>query len=104
RVYATDTAWPSLYVSTDGGTTMSASATLPTAITRIHKMGVSHDGSTLYVTMDAQVFGSADRGQTWQRLSPISAYVSAAVWKLVVDPTDAKTVYVAARISTTNDA
>jgi photosystem II stability/assembly factor-like uncharacterized protein len=104
RVYATDTASPALYVSTDGGSTMSASVTLPTAVTRIHKMGVSHDGSTLYVTMDAQVFGSVDRGQTWQRLSPISAYVSAVVWKLVVDPTDAKTVYVAARISTTNDA
>jgi uncharacterized repeat protein (TIGR01451 family) len=104
RVYATDTASPALYVSTDGGSTMSASVTLPTVVTRIHKMGVSHDGSTLYVTMDAQVFGSVDRGQTWQRLSPISADASAVVWKLVVDPTDAKTVYVAARISTTNDA
>src|SRR6266851_10308302 len=52
RIYATDTASPALYVSTDGGSTMSASANLPTALTRIHKMGVSHDGSTLYVAMD----------------------------------------------------
>jgi uncharacterized repeat protein (TIGR01451 family) len=104
RVYATDTARPALYVSTDGGLTMWASATLPTAITRIHKMGVSHDGSTLYVTMDAQIFGSVDRGQTWLRLSPICPYAGAVVWKMVVDPTDAKSVYVAARISTTNDA
>jgi photosystem II stability/assembly factor-like uncharacterized protein len=66
RVYVVAPNYPCLYVSTDGGASMSAVTTLPTAVTSAWQVAVSQNGASLYVTSGMRVFFSADRTKTWQ--------------------------------------
>jgi uncharacterized repeat protein (TIGR01451 family) len=101
RVYVVAPNYPSLYMSTDGGASMSAVMTLPTAVTSAWQVAVSQSGTTLYVTSGAQVFYSTDRANTWTKRTAVSIYSSAQVWKLAIDPTDSNTLYAHATMSAT---
>jgi uncharacterized repeat protein (TIGR01451 family) len=103
RIYVVSPNAPSLYVSTDGGSTMSALTTLPTAISTALQLAVSQDGTTLYLTSLSQVFVSSDRGQTWIERTPISAVTGDRINKLIIDPSDPKTLYAAAQTSVTGE-
>ncbi len=102
RVYVVAPNYPSLYVSTDGGATLSAVASLPTAITSAWQVAVSQNGTTLYVTSGMQVFRSTDRANTWQQRTAVGSYSAARVFKLVIDPTDSNTLYASASTSATD--
>jgi len=93
HIYVTAPNAPSLYVSTDGGNTLSTSTTLPAAVTQALQLAVSHDGTTLYITSGAQVFSSSDRGQTWQQRMAVGTDPVARVTTLIIDPTDSNTLY-----------
>jgi uncharacterized repeat protein (TIGR01451 family) len=101
RVYVVAPSAPCLYVSTDGGATLTASATLPATVTQAGRIALSRDGTTLYLSNDGRMFFSPDRGQTWQERTALSADASTAVLKLLIDPNDPKTLYAAAATATT---
>ena len=101
RVYVVAPNYPSLYMSTDGGATMSAVTTLPTILTSSWQVAVSQSGTTLYMTSGAQVYCSTDRANTWTERTAVSTYSSAQVWKLAIDPTDSNTLYATATMSAT---
>jgi photosystem II stability/assembly factor-like uncharacterized protein len=96
RVYVVAPNYPCLYMSTDGGPSMSAVTTLPTAVTSAWQVAVSQSGATLYVTSGMRVFYSADRAQTWQERTAVGTYTAARVLKLSIDPTDPNTLYASA--------
>jgi uncharacterized repeat protein (TIGR01451 family) len=100
RLYVVAPTWPSLYVSTDGGATLQAATGLPTAVSQAEQVGVSHDGRTLYIANAGQIFSSTDRGATWVQRTPISTDPVATTYSLVVDPTDANSVYVSIQLTT----
>ena len=56
RVYLITPNYPCLYMSTDGGASMSSVMTLPTAVTSAWQIAVSQSGTTLYVTSGMRVF------------------------------------------------
>ncbi len=93
RVYVIAPNSPSLYVSTDGGATLSPSATFPSSVQNAEAIAVSHDGMTLYVTAQNQLYRSTDRGQTWTERTPFLS-TSTIVLRVLVDPTDSNTLYV----------
>lgn len=101
RVYVVAPNYPSLYVSTDGGATMSAVTTLPTIFTSSWQVAVSQSGTTLYMNSGAQIYCSTDRANTWTARTAVSTYSGAQVWKLAIDPTDSNTLFATATISTT---
>ena len=101
RVYIVAPNYPSLYMSTDGGATLSAVTTLPTAVTNAWQVAVSQSGTTLYVTSGKRIFYSTDRANTWTERTAVSTYSSAQVWKLAIDPTDSNTLYAHATMSAT---
>ena len=102
RVYVIAPNYPFLYVSTDAGATMSAVTTLPTALTNAWQIAVSQSGTTLYVTADARVFYSSDRASTWHERTAVNTYSLGRVLKLMIDPTDVKTLYASAVTSATD--
>jgi len=93
RVYVIAPNSPSLYVSTDGGSTLAPSATFPSAVANAEAIAVSRDGTTLYASSANQLYRSTDRGQTWSQRTPFLS-TSTIVERLLVDPTDSNTVYV----------
>jgi uncharacterized repeat protein (TIGR01451 family) len=101
RVYVVAPNYPSLYVSTDSGATLSAVTTVPTAAANTLQLAVSQSGTTLYVNSGAQIFCSTDRGTTWTQRTAVSTYSAAQVWKLAIDPTDSNTLYATATMSST---
>ena len=101
RIYVVAPNWPSLYVSTDGGATLAPAANLPTAVTQARQIAVSADGRTLYIVSGARVFRSVDRAQSWQAQGAMSADPLARVIRLIIDPTDANTLYATAYTSAT---
>jgi uncharacterized repeat protein (TIGR01451 family) len=103
RVYVVSQNYPFLYASTDSGATMSPVTTLPTSSTGVWQVAVAHSGATLNVNSGAQIYYSSDRANTWTARTPVSTYVNAQVWRLVVDPNDANTLYAAATISETSE-
>jgi uncharacterized repeat protein (TIGR01451 family) len=103
RVYVAAPNYPSLYMSTDGGATMSAVTTLPTAVQSGWQVAVSQGGTTLYVSSGAQIFRSTDRANTWTQRNAVSTYSGAVVWKLVIAPTDSNTLYAIANDSSTGE-
>ncbi len=102
RVYVVAVNYPCLYMSTDGGATLSAVATVPTAVTASTQIAVSHSGTTLYLNSGNRIFYSADRGGTWQERTPVTSFAASILIKLAIDPTDPNTVYAAATISSTD--
>ena len=100
RLYVVAPTWPSLYVSTDGGATLQAATSLPTAVTQAGQVGVSQDGRTLYIASTGQIFSSTDRGATWAQRTAISSDPLAIPLSLVVDPTDANSVYISVQLTT----
>jgi len=102
RIYAVASDYPCLYVSTDGGASMSAMTTLPTAVANGWQVAVSQNGATLYVAAGGRIFYSVDRAKTWQERTAVSTYPAALVFKLLIDPTDANTLYASARTSATD--
>jgi uncharacterized repeat protein (TIGR01451 family) len=102
RVYVVAPNYPCLYMSTDGGASLSAVTSLPTAVTSAWQIAVSQSGTTLYVTSDKRVFYSADRAITWHERTAVGTYVNARVLKLSIDPTDANTLYASATTSATD--
>lgn len=102
RIYAVAPDYPCLYVSTDGGASMSAVTTLPTALANGWQVAVSQNGATLYVAAGARIFYSVDRAKTWQERTAVSTYPAAMVFKLLIDPTDANTLYASATTSATD--
>jgi uncharacterized repeat protein (TIGR01451 family) len=104
RLYVTALDWPSLYVSTDGGSTLAAATNLPTAVTQASQVAVSRDGATLYLSSGARVFRSLDRGQSWQARTAVGTEPIARVIRLAVDPTDSTTVYASVITSAAGEA
>jgi photosystem II stability/assembly factor-like uncharacterized protein len=102
RVYVMAPNYPFLYVSTDGGASMSAVTTLPTALTNAWQIAVSQSGTTIYVTADARVFYSSDRANTWHERTAVGTYSGGRVLKLMIDPTDLNTLYASAVTSATD--
>jgi uncharacterized repeat protein (TIGR01451 family) len=99
RVYVVAPNYPSLYVSTDSGATLSAVTTVPTAAANTWQVAVSQNGTTLYMNSGAQIFCSTDRGNTWTQRTAVSSYSAAQVWKMAIDPTDSNTLYATATMS-----
>jgi hypothetical protein len=99
RVYVVTPNYPSLYVSTDSGATLSAVTTVPTAAANTWQLAVSQNGTILYLSSGAQIFCSTDRGNTWTQRTAVSAYSAAQVWKMAIDPTDSNTLYATATMS-----
>jgi uncharacterized repeat protein (TIGR01451 family) len=99
RVYVVAPNYPSLYVSTDSGATLSAVTTVPTAAASTWQLAVSQNGTTLYMNSGAQIFCSTDRGNTWTQRTAVSSYSAAQVWKMAIDPTDSNTLYATATMS-----
>ena len=102
RVYLITPNYPCLYMSTDGGASMSSVMTLPTAVTSAWQIAVSQSGTTLYVTSGMRVFISTDRANTWQERTAVGTYSSGRVLKLSIDPTDSNTLYASATTSATD--
>jgi uncharacterized repeat protein (TIGR01451 family) len=100
RLYVTSIDSPALLVSTDGGSTVVALASLPTVIRSATQIVVSQDGATLYLSMSGRIFASVDRGQSWQERTALSSDPSAFISKMVLDPTDAKTLLAVVRSAT----
>jgi uncharacterized repeat protein (TIGR01451 family) len=101
RVYVVAQNAPCLYVSTDGGATLAANTALPSAVTQAHQIAVSTDGATLYLSNHGRIFYSPDRGQTWLERAAISGDATTSVLKLLIDPTDPKTLYAAVSTAST---
>ena len=101
RVYVVAQNAPCLYVSTDGGATVVANTALPSAVTQARQIAVSKDGTTLYLSNDGRIFYSPDRGQTWLERTAISGDATTSVFKLLIDPTDPKTLYAAVATAST---
>ena len=59
RVYVIAPNSPSLYVSTDGGSTLAPSATFPSAVANAEAIAVSRDGTTLYARLSASANNSS---------------------------------------------
>ena len=104
RIYVVAPNWPSVYVSSDGGATLAAAPNIPTSLTQAEQVVVSQDGMTLYVSSGAAIFSSTNRGQTWQQRTAIGADPLARVVRLIIDPTDSKTLYASAITSATGEA
>jgi uncharacterized repeat protein (TIGR01451 family) len=102
RVYVVEPSYPYLYVSTDGGATLTAVTTLPAAVTTAWQIAVSQNGSTVYLTSGMQVFRSTDRTAAWQQRTSVGTYSAARVLHLSIDPTDANTLYASATTSATD--
>jgi uncharacterized repeat protein (TIGR01451 family) len=102
RIYVVTPSYPYLYVSTDGGASLSAVTSLPTGVTTAWQVAVSQNGATLYLAAGGRVFYSADRATTWQERTAVSTYSAALLFKLSIDPTDANTLYASARTSLTD--
>jgi uncharacterized repeat protein (TIGR01451 family) len=102
RVYVIAPNYPCLYVSTDGGASLSAVTTLPTAVTSAWQIAVSQSGTTLYVTSGMRVFYSTDRANTWQERTAVGTYSGGRVLKLSIDPTDPNTLYASTPTSATD--
>lgn len=103
RVYVVAENAPCLYVSTDGGATLAPNTTLPAAVTQAHQIAVSQDGTTLYLSNDGRMFYSPDRGQTWLERTALAVDATASVLKLIIDPTDPKTLYAAVATASTGN-
>jgi len=103
RIYVVAQNVPCLYVSTDGGATLAANAALPSTVTQAHQIAVGKDATTLYLSNDGRIFYSADRGQTWLERTALSADPTTSVLKLMIDPTDAKTLYAAIATASTGN-
>jgi uncharacterized repeat protein (TIGR01451 family) len=101
RVYVVAQNAPCLYVSTDGGATLAVNTALPTTVTQAHQIAVSKDGTTLYLSNDGRIFYSPDRGQSWLERTAISEDATTSVLKLLIDPTDPKTLYAAVATAST---
>jgi uncharacterized repeat protein (TIGR01451 family) len=103
RVYVVAPNYPSLYVSTDSGATLSPVTTVPTAAANTFQLAVSQSGTTLYMNSGAQIFCSTDRGNTWTQRTAVSTYSAAQVWKMAIDPTDSNTLYATATMSASGE-
>jgi Domain of unknown function DUF11/Sortilin, neurotensin receptor 3, len=99
RVYVVAPNYPSLYVSTDSGATLSAVTSVPTAAANTLQLAISQSGTTLYMNSGAQIFCSTDRGNTWTQRTAVSTFSAAQVWKMAIDPTDSNTLYATATMS-----
>ena len=102
RIYVIAPNYPGLYMSTDGGASISAVTTLPTAVTSAWQVAVSANGATLYVNSGLRIFCSTDRAKTWSERTAIGTYSHGQAWKLAIDPTDSNTVYSVALTSSTS--
>jgi uncharacterized repeat protein (TIGR01451 family) len=103
RIYVVAQNVPCLYVSTDGGGTLTANMALPSTVTQAHQIAVSKDATTLYLSNDGRMFYSPDRGQTWLERTALSADPTTSIIKLIIDPTDAKTLYAAVATASTGN-
>jgi photosystem II stability/assembly factor-like uncharacterized protein len=74
RVYVVSVNAPCLYVSTDGGATLTANTSLPTAVTQAQQIAVGNDGATLYLSDGGRIFHSPDRGLTWQERVQVNGF------------------------------
>jgi uncharacterized repeat protein (TIGR01451 family) len=101
RVYVVAPNYPGLYMSTDGGASIAAVATLPTAVTSPWQVAVSANGATLYVNSGLRIFRSTDRAGTWTERTAVGNFAQGQVWTLAIDPSDANTVYAIALTSAT---
>lgn len=103
RIYVVAQNVPCLYVSTDGGATLAANAALPSTVTQARQIAVGKDATTLYLSNDGRMFYSPDRGQTWVERTALSADPTTSIIKLIIDPTDAKTLYAAVATASTGN-
>jgi uncharacterized repeat protein (TIGR01451 family) len=99
RLYVVSPAPASLLVSTDGGVSLSTVASLPSAVTVGTKVVVSQNGATICLANGPQLYCSVDSGQTWRARTPVSSYVNAVIYNLIMDPEDSNSLYVTAQVS-----
>jgi uncharacterized repeat protein (TIGR01451 family) len=99
RLYIVSPAPASLLVSTDGGVSLSTVASLPSAVTVETKVVVSQNGATICLANGPQLYCSVDSGLTWQARTPVSTYVKAVIYNLIMDPEDSNSLYVTALVS-----
>jgi uncharacterized repeat protein (TIGR01451 family) len=104
RIYISNLSASALFVSTDGGASFSVMAGVPTAAFGAMKVVVSHDGSTICVASGAQLYCSADRGQSWKARGTVSTYAQALINLLIMDPEDSNSLYVTAVVSASGTA
>src|SRR5258708_25129272 len=91
RIYVVTPNYPYLYVSTDGGASLSAVTSLPTGIRSAWQVAVSQNGATLYLAAGGRVFYSADRAATWQERTAGSTDSGGLVFKLSDQPPEPDT-------------
>lgn len=99
RLYVVNAGTTPLFVSTDGGASLSPVASVPPAITKATKVVVGQNGATICVANGPQLYCSVDSGQTWQARTPVSTYANAVIDNLIIDPEDASSLYVTAQVS-----
>jgi uncharacterized repeat protein (TIGR01451 family) len=104
RIYISNLSASALFVSTDGGASLSLVPNVPTGPSGAMKVVVSHDGTTICVASGAQLYCSADRGQSWQARSPVSTYAHALINILIMDPEDSSSLYATALVSASGTA
>jgi uncharacterized repeat protein (TIGR01451 family) len=89
---------PNVFVSTDAGLTLQPVSVFPAGVSAGSKVQVSSDGQTVCVSGDWRVFCSTDGGHSWRERAPLSSPCSSPacrVTKLLIDPTNANTLYAA---------
>jgi uncharacterized repeat protein (TIGR01451 family) len=104
RLYAVNNAPDSVFVSTDGGVSLSVVSSLPSAVTQPAKVVISQNGATICLANAAQLYCSVDSGQSWQARTPVSTYANALINNLIMDPEDSNSMYVTAVVSATGTA
>jgi uncharacterized repeat protein (TIGR01451 family) len=104
RVYVTAPQWPSIYVSTDGGSSFQPLTAIPTAISQASEIAVSEDGGTLYVSNFGRLFRSADRGLAWTEITTVPTASTGGISRLHLEPGDPNTIYVSGFTNSTEAA
>ena len=99
RLYVVNPGLTPLFVSMDGGASLSAVAGVPSAVTQATRVVVSQNGATMCIANGPQLYCSVDSGQTWQARTPVSTYANAVIYNLIIDPEDANSLYVTAQVS-----
>lgn len=101
RVYVVASNAPFLLMSTDSGATLSAVTSFPLTLGGPMQVQLSHDGATVCVTQRLNIACSTDHAQTWTVRTSIAADSTATgrVIKLLIDPTDAQTLFASTSVA-----
>lgn len=91
----------SFFLSTDAGATLNPVQVFPAGVSNGSHVQVSQDGRTVCATGDMRVFCSTDAGQTWSERTALGT-TPWSVFKLLMDPTNANTLYASVTLDGTS--